>query len=49
MNYIDINLFYSNKSKFDFVSYTDSCYLSDQHKPKSQTHHRFTCRGVAIL
>lgn len=46
---MDMNLFYSDKSKFDFVGYTDCGYLSYCHKPKSQTRYIFTFPQIAVI
>ena len=43
-----MRLFYSNKSNSNLVDFTDSGYLIDPHKPRSQTSYIFTCGGTAI-
>jgi len=45
---IDMELFYSNKSKSEMIGYADAGYLSDPHKARSQTDYLFTYGGTAI-
>ena len=45
---IGMGSFYSNKSNFDLVGYSNVGYLSDPHKARSQTGYLFTCRGTGI-
>ena len=45
---IDMILFYSNKSNFDLVGFTDFEYLFDPHKTRFQIGNLFTYEGTAI-
>ena len=45
---IDMDLFYSNKSKEKLLGYADAGYLSDPHKARSQTGYVFNYNGTAI-
>jgi hypothetical protein len=44
----DMGLFYLHCSNPQLVGYTDTCYLSDSHKGRSQTEYLFTYNNTAI-